>query len=80
MPVALSMARCLLGEGCMEGTKPDRDPWMDKITRALQGFRQASQRLAEMPGRGTLATRNDVEDAHGPPAWKASSGTRSGTA
>jgi len=53
----------------MDGTDPDRDPWMFKITRALQGFRQASRREAEeMEAQRSLAERVEREDPRGEPA------------
>jgi hypothetical protein len=53
----------------MEGIDTDRDPWMDKITHALQGFRRANQREAEQmqAAQRRLAERHDREDLRGEP-------------
>jgi hypothetical protein len=60
------VARRLLYERPMEGIDTDRNHWMDKITRALQGLRHASQREAEaMQAQRSLAECNDREDPRG---------------
>jgi hypothetical protein len=53
----------------MDGTDSDRDPWMFKITRALQGFRQASRREAEeMEAQRLVAERDERAAPRGEPA------------